>query len=73
MKVSEYEKELRINTTAKHGARYDGVIDALKDFPVKEAVQLLNEIKIMVNRGIDKKLGQEKLEGFIEKKATILT
>lgn len=72
MKVSEYERELVLQTTAKHGERYNGVIDAIKDMPVKEAVQLLNEIKLIVNNGIDKKLAVLKLDEFLEKKKSIL-
>lgn len=73
MKVLDYEKELVVQTTAKHGERYNGVIDAIKDLPVKEAVQLLGEIKLIVNGGIDTKLGKLKLDEFIEKKSIILT
>lgn len=73
MKVSDYEKELRLNTTAKHGARYDVVIDAVKDLSVKEVVQLMETIKLIINAEIEKKFSKAKLGEFLEKKPTIIT
>jgi hypothetical protein len=72
MKVSDYEKELRLNTTAKHGERYDSLIDTIKDMTVEESVKLLNEIKLIINNSIDAKFSKVKLEDFLEKKSGII-
>lgn len=72
MKVADYEKDLRINTTAKHGERYDEVVDVIKDMEVKEAVSLLNEIKLIINASIDEKFSKLKLDEFLVKKSTII-
>ena len=72
MKVSEFEKEFRLNVTAKHGDRYNGVVDILKEMDVKEAVNLLNEIKLITNEAIEKKYSKTRLEDFLEKKSGII-
>jgi len=68
MKVEEFEKDLRLNTTAKHGERYEEVIDRIKGMQVKEAVQLLAELKLIINEGIERKFAKEKLKEFLEEK-----
>jgi hypothetical protein len=72
MKVSDYEKELRTQTTAKHGERYDELVDVLKDMQVKEAVTLLAQIKSIINASIDNKLSKVKLDEFVERKSNII-
>jgi hypothetical protein len=72
MKVSEFDKELRLNTTAKHGERYNVVLDTIQDISVEHSVKLLNEIKLIVNASIDSKFSKLKLEDFVEKKSGII-